>query len=160
MNVPNTPEAASSTAVAEPDPGAADLAARAADRKALVAPGRQGTGTSVEDAGDRALALVLRAGLYLAAGLLGAALAASLLFRIPLVDGGGLLSIPPGGGMAAAVGLSARLGIVLLGLTPVARVALSVPIFARSGERSQALFGLGVLFLLLLSMFLGSVEGG
>ncbi|HEY0840354.1 MAG TPA: hypothetical protein VGD74_09230 [Vulgatibacter sp.] len=116
--------------------------------------------TPAVDAGDQALALVLRAGLFLAAGLLGAALAASLLFRVPLVDGGGLLSLPTSGGMAAAVGLSARLGIVLLGLTPVARVALSVPIFARSGERSQALVGLGVLVLLLLSMFLGAVEAG
>lgn len=114
--------------------------------------------TRADDAGDQALALVLRGGLFLAAGLLGAALAASLLFRIPLVGGEGFLALPPGGGMAAAIGVSARLGIVLLGLTPVARVALSVPIFARAGEKSQALLALGVLILLLLSMLLGAVE--
>ncbi|HWV37970.1 MAG TPA: hypothetical protein VN033_05780 [Vulgatibacter sp.] len=111
-----------------------------------------------DDPGDWALALVLRAGLLLAAALLGAALAASLLFRIPLVGDEGFLALPPEGGLAAMVGISAHLGIVLLGLTPVARVALSVPLFARAGERSQALIGLGVLALLLLSMVLGAVE--
>jgi len=116
------------------------------------------TAAAASDAGDQALALILRGGLFLAAGLLGAALAASLLFRIPLVGTGGFFAIPPGSGMDEAVNVAARLGIVLLGLTPVARVALSVPLFARAGEKSQALFGLGVLILLVLSMLLGAVE--
>ena len=81
---------------------------------------------AASDAGDQALALILRGGLFLAAGLLGAALAASLLFRIPLVGAGGFFALPAGGGLDATVNVAARLGIVLLGLTPVARVALSL----------------------------------
>lgn len=113
----------------------------------------------MESKGDAAIALLLRGGVFAAAGLLGAALAGSLLLGVPLQGQGAPLH-EVFAGQAPLFESFAQLGILALGITPVARVLLSIPIFAREGDRSQAWIGIGVLVLLAASMLLGFAEGG
>ncbi|AKU92823.1 DUF1634 domain-containing protein [Vulgatibacter incomptus] len=108
--------------------------------------------------GELAIALLLRGGVVLAALLLAAALVGSLVFGTPLsqegVSLGRIFS-----GESRGLDALALVGLLIMGATPVARVALSIPVFAKAGERSQALIGLGVLVLLAVSILLGAVEG-
>ncbi len=130
-----------------------------ASNEAAFPPANLGAPHPDDDArSELLLALVLRGGVLSAASLLGAALAISLLFGLPIHGGGGSLQDLWQGHTPGLQSL-AQLGILALALTPVARVALSIPIFARAGERKQALIGLGVLLLLALSMLLGKAEG-
>lgn len=110
-----------------------------------------------EHDGEVAIARLLRAGVRIAAALLALALAASWLLGLPIGDHtlriADLLA-----GRFGWVSLVAQLGLTALAITPLARVALAAGLFARAGERRQALFSFGVLALLLLALLLGSVE--
>jgi hypothetical protein len=98
---------------------------------------------------ERGVAWLLRAGVVAAALLLSAAQIAAWLMGVPLIAE--LLPAVSGGVARRA----AEVGLLTLGLTPVARVVFTAGSFARRGERGQALIAVAVLALLALSLALG-----
>lgn len=107
--------------------------------------------------GEVAIARLLRTGVRVASTLLALALAGSLISGTPLGDHllgtADLLA-----GRFGWTSLVAQVGLLALAVTPLARVALAAGLFAKAGERRQALFSAGVLALLVLALVLGSVE--
>jgi len=109
-------------------------------------------------AGERAIARLLRGGVALAAGLL-------LLALLGAWIGGGAIrgtTVPLTELLAGRLGLPAalaQLGLLSLAVTPLARVALATGVFARAGEKRQALVSAAVLALLLVALLLGAAEG-
>jgi uncharacterized membrane protein len=108
-------------------------------------------------AAELRLGLLLRGGVSLAGILLALAWIGAVTTGVPLQSGGVPLSHILRG-KVSGWDMLAQLGILSLGITPVARVLLSIPIFARAGERSQAWIAAAVLALLMLGMALGAVE--
>lgn len=104
----------------------------------------------------RSASLVLRAGVLLSAVLLTLGIADSLLDPDPIqgIDPAALR-----GTIAAAIrfetGALIHLGLVVLLLTPVARIVATAIALARSGEISLVLMCAGVLLLLGLSLAIG-----
>ena len=97
---------------------------------------------------ERGVAWLLRAGVVLAALLLGAAQIAAWASGVPQVAE--LLA------STGAARRAAEIGLFTLGITPIARVVFTAGSFARRGERGQALVAVGVLVLIALSLTLGA----
>lgn len=98
------------------------------------------------------LSYLLLAGVLGAALLLGVAWAGSLWEGRPLGVVSSLDQLFRG--EAQGWDRLATWGILTLGATPVARVAFTIPVFARAGERRQAWIAAGVLALLLAGSLL------
>ena len=109
-------------------------------------------------AGELAISRLLRGGVTLAASLLVLSLVGSW-------NAGGSIAgttVPFAelfAGERTAPAILAQLGLLALALTPFARVALAAGLFARAGEKRQALVSAAVLALLLVALFLGAAEG-
>lgn len=103
------------------------------------------------EAGEVALSFLLRGGVFAAAILLGFAWAGSLMAGKPLQVPTSFAQL--GSGEMDLWDHLGAAGALTLGATPIVRVAFTIPLFARAGERLQVWVALGVLLLLGVGAF-------
>lgn len=108
---------------------------------------------------EHAIALVLREGLYLAVFLIIVGITLSAIGGPPSIDFRGIPSPSPGGSLGVWGAFVVFVGLALLVLTPVFRVAYASYLFGRRRDRAFVGITLFVLVVLVLTIVAGWVVG-